>query len=505
MDHQSARVLFCVTDSGGEEMNGQGGERCTGILQVLSEDELNDIFQAGLTVLEKTGARVLHRQARSDLKSLGCPVDGETVRVPPELVRDCLIKVPDSYIIYDRLGNPALDLSPGHSWYGSATGSPITQDAVTGEMHPTTVADLEISARVVDALPNIDWAMPMGTSQDSPVQASYLFDFLATVENTTKPIVYLASSELDSEIINRLAAAAVGGEDVLREKPFVVAYPEPITPLVFNREAVERIRQAARWGMPQIPGSSQLIGATSPVTLAGACTLWLAEALMSIVLAQTHRPGSMIFLGGNFNVFDMGTTIHSVGCPEMSLCLAVQAQMGRWLGLPTWGEAGCTDAKIIDAQAGAEAMFHTLAQGLCGLTMIHDVGYMDSAMITSAAMMVLGDEMVGMARRFLRGVEVSPETLATEVIDLVGPGGHFVNQAHTFRHFRREVWFPGLFNRQFYGKWQEQGSRDIKQVVQERLDSIILTHCPQPIPDSRLAEMERIKTDGLAELTKSAG
>jgi trimethylamine--corrinoid protein Co-methyltransferase len=127
---------------------------------------------------------------------------------------------------------------------------------------------------------------------------------------------------------------------------------------------------------------------------------------------------------------------------------------------------------------------------------------MDGGMICSADMLVLGNEVVGMARRFIRGIEVNPDTLARDVIQKTGPGGNFLQAEHTFRHFRNELWFPTLMSRQPYGVWQQEGSKDMGLRVQERVREILDTHKVAPLPDNTLAVLEKLKLEGEKELTQ---
>ena len=266
-------------------------------------------------------------------------------------------------------------------------------------------------------------------------------------------------------------------------------------PVILRREQV-----AADLAMPQIPGPAVQPGATAPVTLAGALAQLVAEGLMALTLVQLRRRGAPCFLGGNLAVFDMATTSMSVAAPEMSLGIAAQAEVARHFGLPTWGLADSTDAKTLDAQAGLESTFSILAQGLAGLNLIHDVGYMDIAMVCSAEMLVLGDEVIGMAKRFIRGIEVNPETLARSVIEKVGPGGNYLLEEHTVRHFRQELWRPGLLTRQPYARWQEDGAGDITQRVRAKVRRIAEEHQAQPLPGARLAALERPRRQADADL-----
>jgi trimethylamine--corrinoid protein Co-methyltransferase len=469
--------------------------------RVLSDDQISEIKRAAFDILEKTGAKILHKEARDMLKKAGATVKNEVVKLPEYVVQECILTAPKGLTIFDRHKKRALEVEGRKSYYGTSTASPNTKDALTGEIHETRVMDIARGALVADALPNIDWVMPMGSSQDVPGLAADLYEFEAVVTNTTKPIVFIGYSKRGVELVYEMAAEVAGGMEELREHPFLIAYPEPITPLVFPVEVVDRIFIAADLCMPQIPGPSQQMGATAPVTLAGAVALAIAEGLLCLTLAQLRRTGTPCFLSANVSGFDMSTTRMTIAAPEMSLGLAAQAEVAQSFGLPTWGLAGATDSKVLDAQAGIESAFSILAQGLGGLNLIHDVGYMDGGMICSAEMLVLGDEVVGMAKRFIRGIEVKPDTLAREIIQKVGPGGSFIQQEHTFRHFRNELWRPSMMSRQAYGTWRRQGSKDMSVRVREKVKEILETHKVPALPDKTLSALAKLKLHGEKELT----
>jgi trimethylamine--corrinoid protein Co-methyltransferase len=293
-----------------------------------------------------------------------------------------------------------------------------------------------------------------------------------------------------------MASEVAGGIDNLRERPFLIFYPEPISPLVFPADVIDRLFVCADLSMPQIQGPTMQFGATAPVTLAGAIAQGTAEALMCVVLAQLRQPGCPCSLGCNFGLFDMTAGLLSIAAPEMSLALAAQAEVAQSFQLPTWGLAGATDAKTLDAQAGAESAFSILAQGLAGLNLIHDVGYMDNGMVCSTAQLVLGDENIGMAKHFIRGIEVNRETLAREVIECVGPGGHFLDQDHTYNHFKSELWVPRLMTRSAYSDWQEQGARDMAARIQEKLEDIVNNHKAPDLPAKALTALKSIREKG---------
>jgi trimethylamine--corrinoid protein Co-methyltransferase len=476
------------------------GENRSVFFRVLSDDQIQEIKRAAFDILEKTGAKILHKEARDMLKKAGATVKNELVKIPEYVVQECIRTAPKGVTIFDRNKKRAMEVEGRKSYYGTSTASPNTKDALTGEIHETRVIDIIRGARIADALPNIDWVMPMGSAQDVPGFAADLHEFEAVVANTTKPIVFIGYSKRGFELVFEMAAEVAGGMEALRAYPFLIAYPEPITPLVFPAEVVDRILIAADLFMPQIPGPSQQMGATAPVTMAGAVALAIAEGLLCLTLAQLRKTGVSCFLSANVSGFDMSTTRMSIASPEMSLGLAAQAEVAQSFGLPTWGLAGSTDSKVLDAQAGIESAFSILAQGLGGLNLIHDVGYMDGGMICSAEMLVLGNEVVGMAKRFIRGIEVKSETLAREVIQKVGPGGNYLQQEHTVRHFRNQLWLPSLMTRQPYGKWRQQGAKDMSVRVREKVKEILETHQVPALPDKTLSALERLKLNGEKEL-----
>lgn len=471
--------------------------------RMLSEDQVEEIVRAVFEVMAKVGFKVLHAGAREMLKKAGAVVREEWVGVPEHVVRGCLATAPRGWTIYNRRGERALEVEGRKSYFGTSTASPNTKDALTGEVHPTRVVDLARAALVADALEHIDWVMPMGSCQDVPAKAAELHEFQATVTNTVKPIVFLTYSARGAELVYQMAAEAAGGLDALRHKPFIVLYPESISPLTFPGEVIDRMFVAADLGLPQMMGPSIQPGATGPVTLAGAVAQGMAESLMGVVLTQLRRPGCPVGAGCNFAVLDMGTGLTAIAAPEMSIGLAAQAEVARHFGLPTWGLAGCTDAKVVDAQAGAESAFGILAQGMAGLNLIHDVGYMDSAMVCAVEQLVLGNEIIGMTKRFLRPFAVDAESIARDVIAGVGPGGNFIEQKHTFDHFRRELYRPKLFTRQHYTAWVKDGGKDAARRVQEEIRRLIDSHKPAALPDKVLGAIERIKTEGEKELEKS--
>ena len=470
-------------------------------IRVLSEDQIWEIKRAALEVLAKTGCRVQHQAGVKLLKQAGAIVKEDLVKVPEHVVEQCISSAPKGFTIYNREGHRAMELEDRKSYYGSSTAAPNTRDAITGEIRETRLSDIVLVAKVADALPHISFAMPFGSAQDvQPKLAEEVHEFEAVVTHTTKPVMFPSQSTRAFEMVYEMAAEIAGGLDALREKPFLIAFPEPITPLVFPHDTVERVLYAAKLGMPQYCGPIAQLGVTGPVTLAGSLVLVVAESLMSITLAQLQNNGSPCLQCAGVVPFDMRNGTFSVGGPELSLCRIALAQIAQSYGLPTFAIAGTSDSKIPDAQAGIECAFSLLAQRLAGLNLIHGLGYLAGGMICSAEMLVLGDEAAGMVERLIRGIDVNAGTLARDLIHKVGPGGNFLQEEHTLNNFRKELWIPSLMSRETCDAWRDRGAKDVSARAREKIVEILETHKVTPLPDRVVAALERIKQMAIKEL-----
>jgi trimethylamine--corrinoid protein Co-methyltransferase len=343
------------------------------------------------------------------------------------------------------------------------------------------IEDVATASRLCDALPNIDFMMSMGLASDVPPETSDRYQFEAMVLNTKKPLVVTAH-DLDGmrDIVN-MAAMVAGDLDELRRNPFVMLYAEPITPLKHAKEAVEKLLFMAENGLPVIYAPGMLSGATAPVTIAGCLALANAESLFGLVMVQLTREGAPFVYGGGALPIDMRTSVSAYGAPELQLAGAALADMAHFYRLPRFSSAGASDSKVLDQQAMIEGTQSTIMQALCGANLVHDVGYLESGLTGSYDMAVAIDEVIGMVKRILSGLEINDDTLALDVIDRVGPGGQFIDDEHTLKHFR-DAWFPRVLDRRNYESWVEDGKRTMGERLNQRVKEILAEHAPEPVP-----------------------
>jgi trimethylamine--corrinoid protein Co-methyltransferase len=460
-------------------------------MQVLSDDQKKQVHQATLELLRRTGVRVVAPEVRELLDKAGCWLDSDRVRIPPHLIEWAIRTAPSRVVMCDRDGNAAMFLEGRKGYYGTGSDTLFVLDAYTGERRRAVLADVANVARLVDALSNIDFLMCMGIASDVTDTISDLYHFRTMVSNTVKPIVYTAWSRENLEDIVEMAEAVAGGAEALRRSPFCALYSEPISPLTHAKESCEKLLYIAGKGLPVVYTPGMQIGGTAPVTVAGALLQANAEQLSGLLICQLVREGTPVIGAGGILFMDMSQGCISYAAPEFMLAMAALSEMCHYYDLPIFAFAGCSDAKNFDQQAAAEGSLSMLITALSGGNLIHDVGYIESGLTASYEMLVAMDEIAGLVKRFMRGVEITEETLALEVIDEVGPGGHFVDRGHTFRHFRQN-WFPRLLDRATRKNWEAGGQLTLGDRAAARVREILERHEPAPLDEATAARLEAI-------------
>ncbi|MDH7488930.1 MAG: trimethylamine methyltransferase family protein [Anaerolineae bacterium] len=449
---------------------------------LLSDSQKEDLHLAALEVLRRTGIRFHHREALEMLKKAGAFVsDGNLVKFPARLVDEALASPPSRIVMCDRDGAPAMLLEGTKTYFGTGSDCLNLLDPETGAHRPFTQADIVNGYRLCDALPNIHFVMSIGIPSDVDPALTYDVQMALMLEHTTKPIVFVTNDGASCRRAIDMAAAAAGGHEALRAQQHILLYSEPSSPLQQSETAVDKLLLMAEHELPVVHSPGPQMGATAPITMAGGLVMSLAEILSSLVVHQLRKPGAPFVFGAGLHHMDMGAMQICYASPEFQLTKAAVAEMGRWYGLPTWGYAGCSDAKVMDEQAALEAMLSVLMAKLSGANLIHDVGYMESGLTTSFEMIVLTDELVAMTDHLMKGIEVSDATLMVDELDEVGPGGNFLATRATLKRFR-EFWFPGLLDRRTRPQWLEAGATTLGQRLTAKVRDILRDHQSNPLP-----------------------
>jgi len=169
--------------------------------------------------------------------------------------------------------------------------------------------------------------------------------------------------------------------------------------------------------------------------------------------------------------------------------------MARYYGIPSRGTGGSSDANALGMQAGFESLMSNLLCIMAGVTYVaHAAGELENTLSVSLEKIVIDDELIGLAQRLARGIEVTPETLGFEVIKQVGPRGHFLDTEHTRKYFRTEQFIPTLLDRDKYDIWLAAGGKRMEERAKERVQHWLQTHQPEPLPEPAARELTAIYT-----------
>ena len=469
----------------------------TPIFQVLSEDEIEAIYFSALSVLYETGVRVYDEEGVRVAYEGGAIVESTTadsslVKIPPWLVDKALATLPRKVVLIGPDRKYKMELYKDSIYFGTGSDTPFTLDPYTGQRRRAIYKDVKNFARLVQALPNLDFHMSLGIVQDVQVGTYDRWQYLAMLEGTNKPINITAVDMDGLKDQLEMAYIRLGGKEEWRKGPIFSLYIEPVSPLSHSKEVVQKLLFASDNEIPFVYTPCPLAGATAPCTLAGTAVQALTESLFGIVLSQIRKPGAPLIIGGLMSNMDMQTTVYCYGSPEMALLSAAYTEITKWLGVPEYETAGCSDAKMFDEQAAMEATINIATAALVGGNMIHDVGYLEQGLTSSAEMMVASDEIIDMVKRILRGVPVTDETKALDVMDQVGPGGHYQDHEHTYNRVKTEIWRPKLIDRQNWEHWMAAGSKTYRQRVHERVVAILDAET-EPLMDKKmLGELRQI-------------
>jgi trimethylamine---corrinoid protein Co-methyltransferase len=460
-------------------------------IRVLEDTQCADIVNASYQILKSTGCDVYDEEALGLLADAGCKIVEKRVFIPSHLLEKAIKSAPSTFTLYNRSGEPTLSLEPYKSYFGPGPTNPMIIDVETDERRKTVKNDVVNAARVCDALPNIDWATALATVSDCHPMLSDIHEVHELLQNTNKPIFTWAINKENCEDIIDMCAAVAGGMDNLAKKPFSLIWCDPTTPLQHPGDAIKRLMYMAEKHLPVLYAPAVMLGGTGPVTIAGNLAVGLADTLVGLLISQLKQEGTPFIVADFTDIMDLKTG-GMVHCgPEFSLGQAASADLFRYLNLPFIVHLGSPDSPVFDQQAAAEIAIQLYTGMLCGANLNSFVGFLETAMSGSLDCLVFGDEVISLLRGLVKGVEVTPETLAVDAIHRVGPGGHFMGDKHTFEHFK-EIWYPTVFNRTIYERWEKSGKKDLKTRLNEKVKAILNDGCRNPLPADSIRELDRI-------------
>ena len=471
-------------------------------LTVLTSKQLDRLHDASFWILDRIGVHVPHPDVQRRFREAGASVDEASgrVRIPEALVENSLAQAGKSFTIYGRDRSKRALFGKRKRNYNSIAGEALWIDDQTGERRYATVKDAGTAARLADALPNLTIAGAMSDPHELSPEYGAAAAMAEMLRNTTKPLALWFHNRTVSRFMVEIMIAVAGSEAKAREYPLSYPFLEPISPLRFPFHGVDALYETARLNLPVPIGPMAQTGMSAPGTLSGTLVQENAEILAGVCITQLISPGVPVCYGGIPHAFDMRTTQMIFAGPEQALMAVAMTQMGKHYKLPVYINVGLTDSKAPDAQAGMEAGITLICGALAGADIFGHLGICGMDQASSLDMLMIQHELIGYVERIMGGIEFTDDAIGLGVIEEVGPGGTFMDQEHTALHFRKELWFPKLLDRQFYDAWLSGGAKTMAQRGREEKERLLREHQPEPLPEEADREIERVLAGARKEL-----
>jgi len=490
MENIKSRKTYLDQIWEGGKMVVEGGQ-----LRILSSGELYEIHLATLEILERIGVKVSEQKALRMLGEAGAHIDikEKIAKIPQYLVEEAIKKAPSTFTLFGRDPKHKLKLQDGRVYFSMGGESVHVLDLETGKQRASTQRDVENFYRLADALENVHHSTEVVIPRDISESVAHMYELFAGFRNTTKTLdCDIYGQEVAVDCI-RMASVVAGGEEELKKRPLLLGFHNPVSPLQHSEKLTEGLMVFAKYRQPVIIAPEAQAGATAPVTLAGLLAQQNAEVLSGIVIAELVNPGAPVLFGTVSTIMDMKTANLAYGAIEAGLINVATAQLARYYGLPCRGTGSGTESKIPDIQAGFEKAMTLMMAALAGINFIFNAaGTLESTLTASYEQAVIDNEICGMVFRALRGIKISDETLAIDVIERVGPGGQFLDQRHTLEYLKKDHYLPTIVNRQKRERWEKEGSKDLREIAREEAKRILKEHQPEPLDRDIEEEIKKV-------------
>lgn len=458
-----------------------------GSFQPLSQTDIQRIIDAAYEVLAKTGIEVTESPCRDTFEQAGCEIDKEKNRVfiPAHLIDKARELARPEVLLAGRDEKFDLKLG-GRKVYLGTGGQAVKILDIDDKVRETTLADNYHIGRLVDTLDHIHFYMRPVVCRDLTNEQIDINQLYACMSATKKHVMSNAYFPEKVADLRRMGELIVGGKEAFDARPplsFTACWT--VSPLRYAMETVEILDEIIEHNIPVVLSSAPQAGATSPASLAGTLVQLTAEQLSGFTYVNLKRPGYPAIMGCVPAQADLRTGSFTGGSAEFALLNAACAQIAQYLELPIYNSSGIADSKVGDAQAGFEKGITTATAALAGSNYVHhSAGFLESLLTVAYEQYVIDNDINGAVMRLTRGIEVTEESLAVDVIhDVCNGANHFLGHQHTRDLMTTEYLYPSLFDRRTRDDWQEAGSQDIRQVAKERANQILTEHWPEIISD----------------------
>ncbi len=457
-------------------------------LRLLTVDEMRVLHQRTVDLLESTGLLIEHDGFLDALEAHGANIDRQrkVAKFPSSLteqavqamsVSPCVIKDEEQTVIASVEAEISEFLQRPLSFaFGGSALEVISEDGLSNR--PARFEDLDRLVRFGNGHPRIKYVggPPVLMSYDEqnkpiPPQLRELAGMAYMAKHSTKLGTHCPTNAIEVAFAVELSELLTGStQDKLDSPAFLAPFLGPRcsdSPLRISAKPAETLYELAIRGLPVILAPMPLAGATSPVTPASAVLIANAEILGLITAlwaVGSHSKHNHVALTG---ILDMRTTAASFSSPNTLIQDIALTQLQKYMyGLDCMCPTDYIDAKYPGFQSGMERALKIALIAASGHT-YPSIGQLKSGLVCSPEQACLDIEAFDWMHHFMRGIEISEETLCFDLIQQQGIGGNFIENDHTYHHFKEEFFFPKLSDR------DAQDCRDMVQAAAQEVNTIL--------------------------------
>ena len=437
-------------------------------IRVMNQDQIKKVHRDALDVLEKTGITVDDPGARQVLeKAVGASNKDQRIRIPESLVQWAIDTAPSEIKIYNRTGSPCFKLK-GDGEHDAVFGIGVTnlhyQDPFKKEIVPFHRHHMAAATGLGHMLDAFGFVSTPGVIQDLPPNTADVYGFLEMAANTTKPLVMLIA---DYELFNPTLDLCEHLFGDLSDRPFILPYVNPITPLVLNAETTMKMDETIKRGLPLMFSNYGMSGATCPITPAGTLVVLTAELLAGLVYSQLVKEGAPIILGSLPAAFDMknagsfyspGTLLLNLACGEMM----------QFYNIPHCGTSGSSNGWGADLLAGTTLGINHLTSCLGSVGMVPFVGGCFDSLVFSPELVVYADDLIRQSRVFASGFNIDDDAVGFDDISTIGPGGNYMLSGLTGKFYKESQFSSTIWPFLTLDKWESKGKPGAGDILREK-------------------------------------
>ena len=465
-------------------------------LNILSKELIEKILAEAKRILAEIGIEVRGKSMRERLLAAGLQTDpgGERIFFPPDVVDKAVASTPKGFWLYDRDGNKHADLSGDNVHFVPGSSGLKVLDHRTGETRLANTADFVEYARLCDGLEHIAYlATAFSTNDDIEAQVSDAWRLYLCLLNSKKPIVSGAFTEHGVPRMAEMMALFRQDKADMIERPMSIFTITATGNFRYSEDSCQNIIDCVEWGIPLEIVPVTLMGLIAPVTLVGATVFHAADVLAGLVMTQMIKPGHPILFGGAPAAFHMKAATSPMLAIEALHLDVAYAAVGDYLGIPTQAYMGLSDAKFLDAQAGAETFGSGMLAALAGINSVSGPGMLDYVLTFSLPKLVMDNDLCGQILHFCRDIEIKEDLPTLGIVEELIREQHLITADHTLKYWPNELMLPGAtIDRANRENWGKQGKKDLRQRAKEEVEQRLARYEPIPLDPAVDTELRRL-------------